>query len=437
MEGKKKKIGHVTHLFLKDCPIFLTEFLSHLAKEFPFLELTVSSMKAMMLEKLLAIYDKGRFSEWREKGIDLSKAVLEWSTEEENSRQKQVLKLFNECIYDVLAMIERWIMIHGGISSEKIDSAIRSIYFSTIQAVAKARREDISPSGKVDLQTSFTIPLPDDTVLKVVVHYSQMCVVFVSSLDPRNNPENVHPINAHIDEVIMTAPDGEKWTSRHARSGSFDFFGIQGKKSLSQISPEKITEELKHLLCLNDEELKNYIDAIRLNRNIDQLHLLVETLAWVKIFQKSVSEILKKHVEKLPKYHKELTNLFHDQAIIQANRRAIEQLIESGTSARMGFSIPSKIREIFSSSPLLGKSGWGLISLQTPHNLMNSTDMEGEDAHDHQETCEWPAHILERKFGGYPLIRNRHILCPNGKGDNSQKCRDQAEQDDGLEGGTR
>lgn len=349
--------SYCEHLFLSESKKFFCIFLNALRKRTPDAQIKreINSIKHRCLTILKKdIYGpKARELLWSRGAVEKSKAHAEWSTQEEEDRQKRTMKLFKEAMYEVLLLFPDADKVHREVC---------------LQIAEKRKAEITDTKGKIAITSKFSLFNPETPeAIKGVIETRQYGKKILSSLEKRKEPI---PVNLHKERVTFTTPEGRSISSVQLRSGSFDFPDIKIEENPLDSDSFILNPVDKELL---DKDMTRFIKKFADRTQVHTLRKLVLSLiVYKKNLNGAKAQQCQKHIDH---FALRLAKMEKDQQIIRANSECITGLfhkvhhdLEKGK--KLGMELPEAVRDVFAQDEVLGKENWGMISLQTPVNIV-------------------------------------------------------------------
>lgn len=345
------------HLFLSESKKFFCLFLNALRKRTSDAQIKreINSIKHRCLTILKKdIYGpKGRELQWSRGTLAKSQAYTEWSTKEEEDRQKRTMKLFKEAMYEALLLFPDADKVHREVC---------------LQIAQKRKAEITDAKGKIAITSKFSLYNSDTAeTIKGVIETRQYGKRILSSLEKRNEPI---PVNLHKERVTFTTPEGRSINSVQLRSGSFDFPDIKIEEQPLDTEGFVLDPADKALL---DRSMREFVKKFADRTHIGPLRKLLLCLT---VYKKGLSGAKAQKCQKyIDRFTSRLKKAEKDAQIIAANAECVTQLFRKAhqdleKGKKLGMELPEAVREVFAQDEILGKENWGMISLQTPVNIV-------------------------------------------------------------------
>ncbi len=376
------------HLYLSETPRLFKGFMKKLAEKHPDCKQAIEQLEEKGLSILRDTYKEDYYA-WNDlRPIYKEEAKLRWGSKDEVKRQKSASKALLGIMYEALDLP------HESRDEDTLKQIAKD-HKDIFMELAKERKEEISNEGKIDYGFSFKVPTEDpNKTLTINIHTRQFGEEILSSLDVRDG-KKPGLVNSHIEQVTFSSPDHSRiFSSSKLRTGSFDFADkpidetalmafCEKLNSITHQSefevltmdnsyPKKTINDMRARLAANEDET---IEAIWLKDTYKDF-LALAVIAKEK--ELATSDQPKKAVfyqELLQKAIVEAQSLYKDEIIMSLNTDKIETMLESEEAKSLGMNIPSSVKEVFkkSDNSILNGStkGWGMISLQTPVNILS------------------------------------------------------------------
>lgn len=415
LKSEQLDISRDRHLFLIESRNYIITFFEKLKNSAPNSANQLDQIRDRTLNRLQKDIYKDCDEWFKEEGISKSKAEKFWSTNLEANRQKEARKLFDDAIYDGLAIIQEVQMnksdlkVPEGKTKEQaaLDATLK-LHGSICIAMAKERSEALKKEGKIDIAYNFTVATADGTPLTSEINTAQFGEKITSSLEKRapNADGDVYGVNIHTETVKFYTADGKETSTCHIRSGSFDFDGVEPTKDdenqFELLSGEMLKAECEKFEKMSLSEFKAYCKEKRQSLEPKTFDTLLQQLnAFKKHLEKKqtnndLSSKEKNMLEALldtstdgvfsiDKCAKERERLIKDAAIIKVNQKCLEGVFKDVNEnvkkgAQYGLQLPTAVRAVFDADAELStqdKQNWAMISLQSPVNITESKGLNG------------------------------------------------------------
>ncbi len=338
------------HLFRVESPKLFRSFINALVQRYPDKKEELTELKDERIDSFNEI-----FSAHPETLLSAEDAKKAWSTKEEKQRQKEATNLLSEGMYEALARVPE---------DPQVTKA--ELHKQIFQELAGQRKEEISKEGKIDFGYKFDVNTDAAQKITVDIKTVQFGDSYLSSIEKRDE-NSKGAVNSHVENVAFASADGSKIEASRLRTGAFDFFDISAAKLLpnEMLAKEVGQGELDEMTTRldNAQSRKEFIANIRKGGTAKELFALSEVL---KSDKASKGESEKCLEEAFVKYSNE--------KIEEVNLSRIKEVLQNPQSKDIGMTLPDSVKEAYnrSGNPILkgDKQGWGMISLQTPVNIV-------------------------------------------------------------------